>query len=111
MNRISSETAARILGVTVDAKVAEINKAWRQIARTCHPDLHPGDKEAEKKFRLLNAAYTVLSELNEGIRRMRGLEEDIIENEFDNWIKRLDPNKQKRIKETIAKLEEEDDSY
>ena len=40
----------------------EIKKAYRQAAKKYHPDLHPGDKEAEEKFKEVNEAYEVLSD-------------------------------------------------
>lgn len=108
MERLSSNDAARLLGVKVSSKVAEINKAWRKLARTCHPDLHPEDKEAETKYRKLNLAYTTLISIKEGHRRMCDLGEDIVDNEFDRWIKQLDPEKQERIKRELEELEEDD---
>lgn len=48
------------LGVPKKATEAEIKSAFRKLARTYHPDLNPGDKAAEKKFRELNEAYEVL---------------------------------------------------
>lgn len=110
MTRLSSTNAARILGVSVDAKSAELNKAWRKLARTCHPDLHPGDKEAENKFRKLNQAFDTLSKIQEGSRRMRSMEEDILENEFDIWIRQLDPEKQEQIRRELEELEAQDDA-
>jgi len=107
---MSSEEAARILGVSVDAKTAELNKAWRQIARTCHPDLHPGDKEAEERFRLLNRAFTTLSEIHEGARRMRGLEEDIFNDIFDDVLSAVGPKRRKQIERELRELEKEDDA-
>ncbi|PSB27025.1 DnaJ C-terminal domain-containing protein [Stenomitos frigidus] len=51
-----------ILGVARDATVDEIKKAFRRLARQFHPDLNPGDKQAEDKFKDINEAYEVLSD-------------------------------------------------
>lgn len=51
-----------ILGVTRDASADEIKKAYRGLARKYHPDLHPGDKAMEKKFKEINEAYSVLGD-------------------------------------------------
>ncbi len=51
-----------ILGVTQDASAEEVKRAYRQLARKYHPDLNPGDKNAEEKFKLLGEAYAVLSD-------------------------------------------------
>ncbi len=50
-----------VLGVDKNADEAAIKKAYRQMAKKYHPDLHPGDKAAEAKFKEVNEAYEVLS--------------------------------------------------
>jgi len=51
----------KILGVSRNASEKEIKQAYRRLARKHHPDLNPGDKSAEAKFKEINAAYEVLS--------------------------------------------------
>ena len=51
-----------VLGVQKNASQEEIKKAYRKLAKECHPDLHPNDKEAETRFRELNEANEVLSD-------------------------------------------------
>ena len=50
------------LGVPKTATPEEIKRAYRKLARKCHPDLNPGDKTAEAKFKDLNEANQVLSD-------------------------------------------------
>lgn len=50
-----------ILGVGRNASEKEIKQAYRSLARKHHPDINPGDKSAEAKFKEINAAYEVLS--------------------------------------------------
>lgn len=49
------------LGIDKSASQDDIKKAYRKLARKYHPDMNPGDKEAEKKFKELNEANEVLS--------------------------------------------------
>ncbi|MBQ6691930.1 MAG: molecular chaperone DnaJ [Clostridia bacterium] len=51
-----------VLGVGREASDSEIKSAFRKAAKQYHPDLHPGDKEAEAKFKEINEAYEVLSD-------------------------------------------------
>ena len=51
-----------ILGVGNGATVADIKKAYRKLARRCHPDINPGDRAAEDLFKRISEAYEVLSD-------------------------------------------------
>ncbi len=57
-----------VLGVSRGASEAEIKKAYRKLAKENHPDLHPGDKEAEARFKEVNEAYEVLSDADKKAR-------------------------------------------
>lgn len=51
-----------ILGVSRDADEKEIRRAFRRLARQHHPDVNPGDPEAEERFKEINEAYEVLAD-------------------------------------------------
>ena len=51
-----------VLGVDKSADDAALKKAFRQLAKKYHPDMNPGDKEAEQKFKEIQEAYAVLSD-------------------------------------------------
>lgn len=51
-----------VLGVDKNATPEDIKKAYRKMAKECHPDLHPDDKGAEERFKELNEANEVLSD-------------------------------------------------
>ena len=51
-----------VLGVAKTATDAEMKAAFRKAAMQCHPDRHPGDKDAERRFKELNEAYQMLSD-------------------------------------------------
>lgn len=57
-----------VLGLSKGASDDEIKKAYRQMAKKYHPDLHPGDAEAEKCFKEVNEAYEVLSDADKKAR-------------------------------------------
>ena len=51
-----------VLGVQKGATAEEIKKAYRKITKANHPDLHPGDKACEERFKEANEAYEILSD-------------------------------------------------
>src|SRR5450759_5227620 len=51
-----------LLGVSRKAPQKEIRQAYRKLARKYHPDLNPGDKSSEEKFKQVQEAYDVLSD-------------------------------------------------
>ena len=57
-----------VLGVEKSASDDEIKKAYRKAAKQNHPDLHPGDKEAEARFKEIGEAYEVLSDADKRAR-------------------------------------------
>jgi len=51
-----------LLGVDKNATQRDIKKAYRKLARECHPDVNPGDKSAEARFKEINEAYEALGD-------------------------------------------------
>jgi curved DNA-binding protein CbpA len=60
------------LGVNKDATQTDIQKAYRRLAKKLHPDLNPGNKTAEDKFKEISAAYDLLSDPDKRARFDRG---------------------------------------
>src|SRR5258705_3741352 len=52
----------KVLGVDRAASQDDIRKAYRKLARKLHPDINPGNKDAENRFKELSVAYDVLSD-------------------------------------------------
>ena len=52
----------KVLGVSKNDSADDIKKAFRKLARKYHPDVNPGDKKSEEKFKEINEAYEVLSD-------------------------------------------------
>ena len=63
--RFSSEDRKNLTSLDIkeeDLNVENLKKQYKKLAKTCHPDLHPNDKEAEEKFKRLTIAYKKLLE-------------------------------------------------
>jgi DnaJ-class molecular chaperone len=67
-----AETPYDILGVKRDATQEQIRSAYRRLARKLHPDLNPGDRTAEERFKQVSAAYDLLGDPDERARFDRG---------------------------------------
>src|SRR5918997_4996861 len=59
---MAKEDFYKVLGVERKAKPEEIKKAYRRLARKHHPDVNPGDKTAEDRFKKITEAHDVLSD-------------------------------------------------
>ncbi|MBP6632304.1 MAG: J domain-containing protein [Kofleriaceae bacterium] len=57
-----------ILGISKDADEADLKRAYRELARRCHPDVNPDDPGATERFREINEAYAALSDPRERAR-------------------------------------------
>ncbi|HKP53949.1 MAG TPA: J domain-containing protein [Chloroflexia bacterium] len=71
----------QILGVSPDATEKEIKQTFRKLARQYHPDVNPGDKSAEGKFKEVNEAYQVLSDAEQRKKY------DAMRAEYQQWQK------------------------
>jgi len=96
----------RILGVDRNATQEEIKKAYRRLARKYHPDVNPGDKEAEARFKEINEAYEVLSDpekrrkydqMGESWRRWQQMGGDPNAFDWSRWFSRNWPGGRVRI--------------
>ncbi len=72
----------KTLDVPRDASEQDIKKAYRRLAREYHPDVNPGDKQAEEQFKEINEAYEVLSDSEKRARY------DQLGAEWKNWQRR-----------------------
>ena len=61
-----------ILGVQRSDSAGEIQNAYRRLAKKLHPDLNPGNREAEEEFKKVASAYDLLSDLEKRARFDRG---------------------------------------
>lgn len=61
-----TEDPYKVLGVSQSASDEEIQKAYRKLVKKYHPDVNPGDENAERKMREINAAYDQIKNIREG---------------------------------------------
>ena len=61
-----TEDPYKVLGVSPSASDEEIQKAYRKLVKKYHPDVNPGDENAERKMRKINAAYDQIKNIREG---------------------------------------------
>lgn len=69
---VMSDNPYDVLGVAKTASADDIKKAYRKIAKESHPDLHPGDKTAEARFKAAAAAFDLLKDAEKRARFDRG---------------------------------------
>ncbi len=62
----------KVLGVASEAAADDIRKAYRNLVKECHPDLHPGDTAAEERFKAVSAAHNLLGDPDKRVRFDRG---------------------------------------
>src|SRR5215471_9021079 len=67
-----AEDLYSVLGVPKTASAGDITKAYRKLAKKLHPDLNPGDKAADEKFKKITAAYDILGDAEKRGRYDRG---------------------------------------
>ena len=67
-----AEDPYKVLGVKPDASEEDIRKAYRELAKKLHPDLNPGDRAAEERFKQVTAAYDLLRDPEQRARYDRG---------------------------------------
>jgi curved DNA-binding protein len=85
-----------ILDVSSDATSDEIKRSYRRLARQYHPDLNPGNKEAEERFKGIGEAYDVLSDLAKRAQydrfgqywNQQGFKEEVASNRPQSWTDR-----------------------
>jgi DnaJ-class molecular chaperone len=92
-----------VLGVKKTATADEIRKAFRKAARKYHPDVNPGDKKAEEKFKEISEANDVLSdEKKRKIYDQLGFYSDNIDPAAAEAGRRLDAAERRRFRSTSA---------
>lgn len=93
-----------ILKVNKDASVEEIKKSYRKLAKKYHPDVNPGNSEAEEKFKQINEAHTILS--NETSRKDYDLKFNN-KNQSSNNSKAYEKQKERQTHQNYTELDME----
>lgn len=78
----------QILGVAETATLEDIKKAYRKLAKKYHPDLNPGNKEAEKKFKDVSHAFDLIGTEEARTKYDRGETEDQQRQQYEDFMKR-----------------------
>jgi curved DNA-binding protein len=76
------------LGLSKNADQEEIKKAYRKLAKKYHPDLNPGNKEAEKKFKDLSHAFDLIGTPENRVKFDRGETQEQQQHQYDEFMKR-----------------------
>lgn len=76
-----------VLGVSKSASLEEIKKSYRKIAKKFHPDLNPGNKEAEKKFKAASHAFDQIGTAEARAKYDRGETDEQKQHQYDEYMK------------------------
>jgi len=99
-----------VLGVTREASLAEVKRAYRRLARKYHPDINPGDARAETIFRRVSEAYAILSDpgrrrqYDAGVRHSTGTRAPAIEFEGFDFTAAIDGREAGTFSELFAEV-------
>lgn len=85
----------KVLGLSPEASNDQVKKRYRELSKTCHPDLFPNDKEKEEEFRELNEAYNQILNKSKGIIPLPG--NPIIRIECEYTLKELHKEEEKEV--------------
>ncbi|MFH1823798.1 MAG: DnaJ C-terminal domain-containing protein [Candidatus Firestonebacteria bacterium] len=85
----------KILGVDKNSNKKTIQESYRKLARKFHPDLNPGNKRAEEKFKEINEAYEVISDDNKRVKY------DQLGSDWSNWQTYTSPNSREKYDDNI----------
>jgi DnaJ-class molecular chaperone len=76
-----------ILGVSKNSSVEEIKKSYRKLAKKYHPDLNPGNKEAEKKFKEISHAFDLIGTAENRAKFDRGETDEQQQKQYEEYVK------------------------
>jgi curved DNA-binding protein len=101
--------AAEILGVEPSIRGIDLKRVWRKLARNCHPDRFPNDKEKEKEFKKLAEAYETLNAFDDLARTTHEMDSEILDDDFRFMLNKLPKNERQQILDKLRELESERD--